>query len=137
MILGISTPIVSPGLNFSSQNLFSQIIAQLPQKNLSEVNPLGSLGNVTAPLDNIWRYLGRQLNIIRLEDVKTFIDGTASTGLSKSTLEGRLGLNTTSGTSLDKGLGIAKGAFILTMQILIAALELVMGLLKGALSLVK
>ena len=57
ILLGVASPITSLGLNLlgstsspqANQNLFSQISSK---HSLSDINPLESLGKVTAPLDS-------------------------------------------------------------------------------------
>lgn len=129
ILLGVTSPFISPGVNFPSQNLFSQIISQLPKNNLSEIDPMKSLGNVTGPLDNVWEALGGQL--------KGFLNSkdTSLLGPLKSSLGSGLGVENTS--TAWKVLGIAKSALILTANILVAVLEVALGLLKGMLGLIR
>ena len=143
VLLGVTGPIVPFGVNFPSgletlaagKNL---IISQLPQKNLSEINPTQSLGNVTAPLDNIWKALGQRFNINGFDDIKRLLNGnsdSASPEASKLSLGGSLGIN---GTSMTLGgiFGIVKSAFILAANILVIVLEFVLKALKFLLGLV-
>lgn len=135
ILLGVISPIVSPGVNLSGQNLFSQITSQLPTKNLSEVNPINSLNNATAPLNAIWKALGDKLNIQGLDSIKDFVNGQTDSIALKSSLGSGLGVQDTS-TTMWQVLGIAKSAFMLAANILVAVLEIVLWLLKGVLGLI-
>src|SRR3989344_2204073 len=88
ILLGTISPISSLGVNFSSQNLFSQIVSKLPKKSLSEVNPMESLSNVTAPLDNVFRAIKDQLG--GSDSIKNFLGGGSTTD-SYDCVKGYLG----------------------------------------------
>ncbi|MDP3696702.1 MAG: hypothetical protein Q8R55_01565 [Candidatus Taylorbacteria bacterium] len=157
ILLGIVSPVVSPGVNFLSGNLFSQITSQLPTKslpvvsppNLSEVNPMESLINATAPLNSIWKALGEKLNMQGLDSIKTFLNGQwirqahHKTVGSVNSLQGGRALKSSLGSGLGgqdtstiwQVLGIAKSAFILIANILVAVLEIAVWLLRGTLGL--
>lgn len=96
--------------------------------NLSEINPLKSLGNVTAPLDNIWRDLSSRLNI------KLELPENISPEPLKS-LENQLAVKSTlDNVSVWQVLTMAKSAFILIAQILITVMETAIWVLKGILN---
>ena len=136
ILLGVISPIISPGVNFPSENLFSQIISQLPTRSLSEINPMESLDNATAPLNSIWKAFSEKLNIRGLDGIKkTFLNGQTGGKALKSSLESGLGVQDTS--TIWQVLGMAKSAFILIANILVAVLEVVLWLVKGVLGLVK
>ena len=136
MLLGVLSPIGSISVNLLGQNLFSQI-SQV--KNLSELNPTEALGNVTIPFDKILKVVGQKVNISSPEDIKNLLgDGaTTATEASKSALGGRLALgDTLDNISLGQALGMAKSAFILAANILVAVLETVAWALKRLLGLI-
>ncbi len=96
---------------------------------LFKINPLESLSNVTAPLDNIWRDLGNKLNI------KLELPGNISPEPLKS-LENQIAVKSTlDNVSVWQVLTMAKSAFILMAQILIAVMETSIWVLKGILNL--
>ena len=140
--MGVISPIVYPGVNFfsgfdslaTSQNLLSQIGST---KSLSEVDPMESLRNITAPLDNIWKAVdmgSRQLHDF-INNQGNGIDLPAgSLRPLKSNIGSRLGLGD---TSLSSVLGIAKSAVVLMTNIFIAVLEITSQLLRGILELVR
>lgn len=97
---------------------------------------MGSLGNVTAPLDNLWKAVGQRLNIQSVEDIKNFFkSGTAASKALKSSLGSDLADQGASST-IWRVLGIAKSVFVLIANIFVAILEIVLWLLRGALGLV-
>jgi len=126
--LGITAPIVALGFNFSSHDLLSQITSKFQKTNLSEVDPLESLGNVMAPLDSIWKaIIGSKLNL----------DEVGLLELLKSGPEARSNLQDTLGDiSAPKALGMAKEVFIFVANILVAILETVVSILRGILGLI-
>jgi len=96
--------------------------------NFLEINPLKSLNNVTAPLDNIWRGLGSQINI-KLPD-------NLNPGPLKA-LDSQLGVkNTLDNISVWQTLGMFKEAFIIGAQILVVLLEVVLQILRSILGLI-
>jgi len=141
--LGAISPNLSLGVNFPSKNLFSQIISQLPnpalKKSLSEIDPMESLGNVTAPLDSVWEAIGSRLKVF-ISNNKTA--GSLSGPLKSSPDESLTNKDTSATTWFDKlttngqVLGIAKSTVILIANILIAVLEIVLWVLRGLLKLV-
>jgi len=131
--LGIVTPSISPGVNFPSENLFSQITSKLPKIDLSEVDPVKSLGNVTAPLDKIWEALVNKLN---LDTLKNFLgdDSNEPSGeASKWGLEGLSGLKDTFSGELTMGkiFEAVKDIFIFAVNIFVIILEILLGLFKS------
>lgn len=94
-----------------------------------------SLENATVPLNGIWKALGSKLNIQGLGSIKGFLNGRIDGRALKSSLESGLGVQDTS--TMWRVLGIAKSAFILTANILIAVLEIVLWLLRGVLGLMR
>lgn len=114
------------------ESSFTSQISSKVSKNLSEVDPLGSLGKATAPLDNIWKALGPYIKGLIGPDEGP-MDSIYSPQ-AKSALEGRLGfLGNLDTTSI---FGVAKSAFILIANILVTVLEIALWLLKAVLGLV-
>lgn len=105
------------------------------KKKISEVDPMGPLGNVTAPLDNLWKAVGQRLNIQSIEDIKSFFRGGDAPRALKSSLGSDLASQDTSNT-VWRVLGIAKSAFVLIANIFVAILEIVLWLLRGVLGLI-
>lgn len=135
-MLGIFSPIVSPGVNLSDFNLFSQVSSinsKLKKSSLSEVNPLESLSNVTAPLDSIWETIGARLNFQDLDGgLKGFLNSMDGRALKSSLGDSLDGQDTSTSWQV---LGIVKSALILTANILVAVLEIALWLLRGILRL--
>ena len=132
IILGTVIPSISPGVNLPGQSLFSQIGSQLSTKDLLGVNPIDSLGNVTAPLDTIWKSIDSRLN--------EFIDSKSVNlpGPLKSTLESRLAvLDRFDNLSVWQVFEIVKSAFILVANILVTVLEISLSILKSVLGLIR
>ena len=131
--MGVTGPIVPFGVNFSSG---IETLA-VNQQRLSDVNPLKSLGNVTAPLDGVWKALGQRFNINSFDDLKRFLGGSSNTSTEppKTALGGSFGLNGTS-TTTGGMFGIAKSVFILTANILVIVLDLALKALKYILGLI-
>jgi hypothetical protein len=134
VLFGIFSPIGSLGFNLPNQNLFSQIGSST---SLSELNPTEALGNVTAPLDNIWKSLAGKLNISGLEDIKGYLGSNISNRASNSLQDKSLGLSDTlDGISVWQALGMVKSVFILVANISIAVLEAALWVLKSILGLI-
>ena len=133
--MGAVSPNLSLGVNLPSQNLFSQITSKLSESNLpatnlpklSEVNPLDSLGNATAPLDAIWKAIGSKINW-------SSSIGSYTSGPLKSSLASRLSSKDTS--TMGQAFGVAKSGLILIGNIFVAVLEIALWLIRGILSLV-
>src|SRR3989338_1674225 len=133
ILLGTISPISSIGVNFPSQNLFSQIVSKLPKKSLSEVNPMESLSNVTAPLDNVFRAIKDQLG--GSDSIKNFLGGDSTlSGRVKSSLVSSFNSGDASGTW--QAIGMLKSVFILVTKIFLAVLQIAMTVLKAILGLV-
>ena len=93
--------------------------------NLSEIDPLKSLGNVTAPLDGIWHSINNQLS-----------HWLPSNSGPLEPLESRLGVNNNlDDISLYNMFGIIKKGLVLMAQIFIVVLELTLYILRSALRL--
>lgn len=124
--LGANLPLNIGKLTLNDRSLLSQIGSQLTNKGLSELNPIEALGNVTAPLDAIWNGLNQYI------DTKHIFSKP-----SNSALEGRLDVEGTlrgiDNLSMGRALEIAKSAFILVANILVAVLEIALWLLRGIL----
>src|SRR3989344_3394396 len=133
ILLGTISPISSLGVNFPSQNLFSQIVSKLPKKSLSGVNPMESLSNVTAPLDNVFRAIKDQLG--GSDSIKSFLgnDDTLPRRV-KSSLVSSFNLEDTSATW--QAIGILKSVVILVAKILLAVLQIATTVLRSILSLI-
>ena len=103
--------------------------------NLSELDPLSSLDNITAPLDSIWKALGLKLGIDGLGDL---FNATASKQALDLTQDKRIDVRDTFDSLWDwRILGIVKSAFILAGQILLVVLEIAVGALKAILSILR
>lgn len=124
VLLGVASPIIPLGINLPSQKLFSQISST---NSLFEINPLESLGKVTAPLDSMLGGLGRYLEI--------------KPWLPKSALESISGLEGTfdsiENISVGQALRIAKSGFILVANIMVTVLEIALSLLRGILGIIR
>jgi len=147
ILLGGFSPVISPGLNFPSQNLFSQIYSQIDKssdnltktepkepearkmRSWTDVDPMSNLKNVTGPLDSIWEALGGQ--------IRSSLDDRSSSSLPEA-LKSSLGTNISDKdiSNVSQGLKIARTAFILIANIFITVLEIVLWLLKGILKMV-
>lgn len=134
MIFTLIAGVLSLSYSFSPQNL---LFAQISKtSSLSEVNPLGSIGNVTLPLDKIWEALKAQFNGYNpTEDIKRSVASDISPGASKSALEeifeGKL-----QNVSLWQALGIVKSAFIVGANVLVAVMEIAIKVLRFVLGLI-
>lgn len=106
------------------QSLFAD--QNISVNKLSDLDPLASLRNVTAPLDNVWRALYDQFNIKGLPDIKNFISrgkNITSPGPQKSNLEGSFSAKDTFDVILDWWQTV-RSFFILVANILVAILEI-------------
>ena len=124
VLLGVTGPISSLGLNLQNQNVFSQISSI---NSLSEINPLESLNRVTAPIDSLLRELDRYI------DIKPWLPKSALESVSE--FEGTL--DTIDNISIGQALRIAKSGFILVVNILVTVLEVTLSILQGILGQIK
>lgn len=132
LLFGVTSPIAFLGLNLpnsinslqTSHKLFSQVTYA---SSLSEVNPLESLGKVTAPLDSLLGGLGRYT------DIKPWLPKSALEGISG--LEGTL--DSIDNVSVGQVLKIAKSGFILIASILVTVLEIALRILRSVLGVIR
>ena len=124
VFLGVTSPISSLGLNLPNRNLFSQISSK---SSLSEINPLESLGKVTAPLNSLLGGLGRYI------DIKPWLPKSALESISG--FEGTL--DSIDNLSTGQVLRVAKSGLILVANILVTVLEIALSLLRSVLGLIK
>ena len=131
--MGILSPINSLGLNFiaeNSQNLFSQITSNLPQKPLAEVNLMESLSGATAPLNELFKAIGDRLG--GLDGIKNFLRGGSST--SKSSLADSFRFIDDTSSDTDQTIGFIKSTIILIANILLGVLQVATTIIKFILS---
>ncbi len=126
MLLGVTSPIISFGVNLPSKNLFSQISST---NSLSDINPLKSLGKVTAPLDSLLLLGG----LGRYADIKPWLPKSALEGISW--FEGTL--DNIDNLSVAGVLMVARSGFILVANILVTVLEIALSILRGILGLIR
>jgi len=100
--------------------------------NLSEINPMESLGNATAPLDSLFKAIGDHMG--GLDGIKSFLGGGSTQGQAKSSLMSVFSSRDTSDTG--QAIGIIKSAVILVANILLVVLEVVTSILRGILGLI-
>jgi len=99
----------------------------LPKTNFSDIDPLQSIGNVTAPLDKIFEAIGGKINLDSINLPKTLKSGPEA----RSNLKEILG-----DLSAQEVLGMARGAFIFVANIFIVILEVVLSIVRGILGLI-
>jgi len=134
-ILGI---IIIPLVSFAAQ--FAQLPTPNIKKALSEVNPMESVGNVLAPLNDI---LGKlNVNSLNLNSIKDFVNKGGTEGKAllqplKPALGGTSDIqDRLSNTSMSETIGTVKAIFIFAARIFVAILETLLWIFKGILNLV-
>ena len=130
-LLGVTSPIIPLGINLlgstSSPQANQNLVSQSSANSLSEINPLESLGKVTAPIDSLLGGLDRYI------DVRPWLPKSALESVSE--FEGTL--DTIDNISIGQALRIAKSGFVLVANILVTILEIALSILRGILGLIR